>query len=284
MTFFNSFYYFFNHIIYFISIRDLIEIFFLSICIYGITRLFTADSSTKLLVYFYYYCGFLFVAYTFNLETILWALTAATPSCAVLFFLFHQKQLQKNFITLQSIYDVKITESINTPELIIRYSLTAFSHNKKINWIIQNNNLLTSYLTTQYLLQAPLTQEFFAFTITNPLYDSNFALWIDAAGKLQGINVSWAFKNDNSWYNPSVNTLNEWQQQALELSLKTDVHIVQTNPLDHTFSVMINGHLYQNLSAQHTLQLLKKNNPFKKYHSGALVHEKTSSKITDQPH
>lgn len=284
MAFFDQFFYFFNHVITSVGIRDIIEIIFLSISIYGLTRLFTADSTTKLLVYFYYYCGLLFIAYTFNLDIITWALITTAPCCTLLFFLFHQKQLQKNFITLRSIHCAKTTELIEIPELIIRNSLNAFSHKKKINWIIQHNDILNSFLTTQCHMQAPLTQELFNLITSSPLYDSNMAFWINSAGTLYAINAAWNFEIDLSWHNYEIGNLSDWQQYALTLSTKTDAQIVQTNPLDHTFTILTNGHLYQNLSTQQALQLLKKNNPSKKYHLGALIHEKESSKIIDQSH
>jgi hypothetical protein len=172
MIFSNSLSYFFNQIIPSIGVKDGIEIILLSTGIYGIIRLLTTDYSTKLLIYFYYYCGLLLISYTFNLDIIIWALITIAPCCTILFFLFHQKQLQKNFITLRSVHCAKTTELMDTPELIIRTSLNAFSHNKNINWIIQYNDMLNPFLTTQCQLQAPLNQELFALIISSPLYDA----------------------------------------------------------------------------------------------------------------
>lgn len=241
----------------FCVLKDALEIIFFTSVFYLFCVWLKKDKSHNLLVYFFGYCSIFCCAVLLNLATIVTFLLYATPIVLILFIIFHQELLQRNFITLTQmpITSVDVTD---WHEQLIRASLHAINNNKQLICVIEHRADLAPFLYAPIILNSPLAQNLVTLVIDSTGFDQKKILWCNTQGKLLGINGEWQITAHQTWQTQSVHELPTWKQDALLMTLKTDTIIYKADPSKRAFDVIIKGMAYENLAAHQTLLLLKK--------------------------
>lgn len=237
--------------------RDLCEISFFSLTIYWFCIWLKKDTRHNLLPAFYGYSLLLFGAHLLKLSTLLTFLFATSPIAIMLFILFHQELLQRNFITFRK-KSIDITTHNEWIEALIRSCLVSINNSKELLFIIESKDELKPFLSTPFLLNTAIQDTLLEFLIKNPHFDSEKMVWINAQGDLVAIHASWKFNIHESWQSEKVKELPSWQQDALLMTLKTDSIIGKADPTKRLFDVVIQGKLYESISAQSALLFIKK--------------------------
>jgi hypothetical protein len=234
-----------------------LEIIFFTSIIYYFCVWLKKDKNKNLVVYFFSYCAIFSFAALLNLATIVTFLITCAPIALILFIIFHQELLQRNFITLTNM-PITSLEVADWPEQLIRASLHAINNNKQLICVIEHRADLKPFLYTPLVFNAPLAQNLITLLIDSPGFDQKKIFWCNAHGKLIGINGEWQITPHETWQTQSVADLPAWKQDALLMTLKTDTIIFKADPSKRSFDVIIKGVTYENLAAHQTLLLLKK--------------------------
>ena len=241
----------------FSSIKAGLEIIFFTSITYYFCLWLKKDKNNNLVIYFFSYCAIFSLAALLNLATIITFLIFSAPIALILFIIFHQELLQRNFITLTNM-PIASFEVADWPEQLIRASLHAINNNKQLICVIEHRADLKPFLYTPLLFNAPLAQNLVTLLIDSPGFDQKKILWCNAHGKLIGINGEWQITPHETWQTQQVTELPTWKQDALLMTLKTDTIIFKADPTKRSFDVVIKGITYENLAAHQALLLLKK--------------------------
>lgn len=255
------------------SLIDSIEIIFFSIGIYYFSLWLKQDRQKNLLFSFYGYCSIVFSCYYLNLPTLTLFLFITAPIAIMLFILFHQELLQKNFIALAAINALKPEEENDWLETVIRGCLIAINNNKTIYGVIENKDSLASMLTCHMPLYADIQKNVLAMTLESSSYDQEKMLWITAQGKLLGINTQWNNSPSDIIASNNVAMLALWQQEALFFTHKTDAIIFSINPSSRSFTLIAQGKIVNQVSAAHALTTIRKFISSKPNLKGDIAHE-----------
>lgn len=259
-------------------IKDLVEILFLSGAIYYFSLWLKKDRRHNLLVYFYAYCAIFLVANLLHLPTISAFLAYSSPLILILFIIFHQELLQRNFITLAKASVTISEEADEWLENIIRASLYAINNNKQLLCVIENHSDLKPFLDTPVIFNSPLQQNILMLLLDSNGFDAQKLLWCNTHGRLVGINCTWRITSHDVWQSSQVKELPSWQQDALLMTLKTDTIVFKADPAKRTFDLITKGTLHENISAHHTLALIKKQLPQSQTIKGDLAHDSKNKK------
>lgn len=245
----------FSSAIMFFTWRDAIEVIFFSTLIYAISLWLKKDIQKNLLGYFYLYCLMFFIAYQTRLTAITYTLVIGAPICAMLFILMHQRTLQKNLIALRSITPAK--QDTNTwLETLVQVCLARLDNEQEIMCIIEHQEHLESLLTTPLALHANIQKELLEILIASPSFNKNGMLWLNARGKMLGINATW--KNPHNDELSSENhDYHAWKTAALFFTAATDAIILRSVPATRTFTIIMQGAIHEQLRAPATLALIK---------------------------
>ncbi len=241
----------------FSALKDVIEILFFSSVIYCFCLWLKKDKKHNLLIYFFSYCLVFCFGVLLNLATVVAFLTYSTPITLLLFIIFHQELLQRNFITLTNM-PICTSESSDWIEQLIRASLHAINNNKQLICAIEHRTSLKPFLYSPLVFNSPLAQNLVSLLVDSTGFDSRKIFWCSSQGKLIGINSEWQVCPHETWQSQATIELPTWKQDALLMTLKTDTIIFKADPSKRAFDVVIKGTLYENLAAHQTLSLLKK--------------------------
>lgn len=264
-------------------IKDVIEIIFFTNVIYFFSLWLKKDTSHNLLIYFFSYCAMFCFATLLNLATVVTFLIYSAPIVLLLFIIFHQELLQRNFITLTNT-PIASFDIADWPEQLIRACLHAINNNKELICVIEHRADLRPFLKTPLLFNSPLAQNLLTLLIDSNGFDQQKVLWCNAQGKLVGINGEWQITANETWQSAIVNTLPAWKQDALLMTLKTDTLIFRVDPSKRAFDVIIKGANYENLAAHQTLLLLKKHLALPSSYKGDPSHDRfTQTHNSQQP-
>lgn len=260
---------------------DMAEILFFSWIIYGASCWLKKDRQKPLLLYFYGYCILLFGAYYAQLSTMSTFLFWATPGACMLFILMHQDTLQKNSIALKKHVPAQRTAQEDWLEALFRSCLVALNKkNMPISGVIEHTDSLHQFLTTPFALQVPLQEQLLDLLFVSSSYDSAKLIWLSAPAHLCGINASWKTVLEKEWLSPEVGQLTPHLQNALFFTTKTDAVFFSLAPETRTVNLVIQGKIYEKISAQHALMILKKY--FRQIpdsqNKGAITHENSAKK------
>lgn len=267
----------------FSSIKDGIEIFFFATIIYFFCLWLKKDKNHNLLIYFFGYSVVFCFAALLNLATIVTFLIYSAPITLLLFIIFHQELLQRNFITLTNTHS-KAIEVADWQEQLIRASLHAINNNKQLICAIEHRADLNPFLYAPLVFNTPLSQNLITFLIDSAGFDQKKILWCNAHGKLIGINGEWQVTPHETWQTQSVTELPTWKQDALLMTLKTDTIIFKADPSKRVFDVVIKGTVYENLAAHQVLMLFKKHLAIPSSYKGELNNDRITQKhSTEQP-
>ena len=259
--------------------KDALEIGFFSLIVYIFSLWLKNDTRNNLLVYFYGYCAVVAFSSLLHLPIITAFLLYTSPLALILFIIFHQETLQRNFITLRK-SEISLEHSGDWLEDLIRTNLYAINANKQMICIIEHQTSLKPFLETPFLCDSPVQQKMLIVLLESNGFDCNKMVWCTSHGKLMGINAQWNIHVDSTWQAQSVKELPEWQQDALLMTMKTDAIIFKSDPAKRSFDVVVKGIVHQDLSAAQTLAFIKKQLSHAPLLKGDLSHEQFTQKRT----
>jgi len=239
-------------------IKSSLEILFFSSIIYLFSIWLNKDKRHNLLFHFYAYCAFFCCASLLHLATIVTFFIYAAPFTVMLFILFHQELLQRNFITLKHAPIISSEENSDWVEQLIRASLHAINNNKQLMCVIEHHCHLKPFITAAVTVQSPLSQNLLTMLIDSPSFDHTKMIWCSSQAKIIGINATWNSMHDQAWLAQPVKELELWQQDALLMTLKTDTIVFKADPAKRAFDIIIKGVYHESIPAHHALALIKK--------------------------
>lgn len=237
--------------------KDIIEILFLSGVFYYISCWLKRDFQKPLLLYFYGYCGLFIVTHYAHLNTISSSLLLFAPVIAIGFIVLHQETLQRNFIMLHNITPSP-HQSEHWTESLIRASLVGVSNNKQIRCLIEKKDALTAAIECPVFLESTITQGLLDMLIDSNSFDSDKMVWLKQDGTLKGINCTWKKTSVEEWLAQEVKEQEEWLQDALFFTSKTDALFFLINPTSRTCTLVAQGKVIERVSAHSALKTIKR--------------------------
>lgn len=236
-------------------IKQALEIFFFSGIVYGFSLWLKNDKRTNLLLYFYGYYIIFSCAFFLDLTTVSLFLLYSSPLALLLFIIFHQDVLQRNFIALTKTRDTCSNPTEQWLENLIRICLHQMNNNSCLYIVIENHSDLKPFIQSDYLLNSPISLELLSLVIESPHFDSKKIIWCSSTGTLIGLNGSWHMASDSS----QQSAIPSWQQEALLMTLKTDTIVFKVNSTKRSFEVVLKGIMYDAISASQIVPFIKKN-------------------------
>lgn len=240
------------------TFKDIAEILLISSALYYFSLWLKQDRQKNLLFSFYGYCAAVFGCYALGLQTLTLLLFVTCPIALMLFIVFHQELLQKNFIALATINIAAQEQESDWLAIVIRACLVAINHNKTVYGVIEHRDSLASMLTTDMPLYTDIQQNVLTMALESSAYDQEKMLWINAQGKLLGINTHWNVSATDIVTSNNAAMLALWQQEALFFTHKTDAIVFFIAPSTRTFTLVAQGKIVEHVNANHALTTIKK--------------------------
>jgi hypothetical protein len=240
-----------------ISWRDCIEILFFSATLYSLSKWIKKDRQKNLLPYLYAYCFLVAGSYFLHCATITFVLITFAPAALMMLFMMHQQTLQKNFITLNNITPRPQLESDDWLELLLRASLMTLNNNKNVAIVIERADSLQEFLSASLQLNTTVHKDLLTLMFESSLYDSEKIMWLNAHGKLIGMNGTWHMVEHDEWLSTEVKKVDAWQQKAIFVSSKTDALIIKMIASKKIATVCIGGKVIDNINTSQLLRLVK---------------------------
>ena len=243
------------------SWRDGIEIIFFSVLCYSTAYWFKQDQQKNLLGYFILYVFTIFTAYILNLSTITLFLYFYSPVIMMIFLMLHQKTLQKNLLSLAR--KSPITIENNWINDLIQIKLRALNNMQELICIIEQSDSIIDFLENPLPLNLFLTYDHALLLVESNLIKQNTMILISKTGIIKGINcrikpeiiketlnISEKQKDNNN------NNNNNFILLAKAITAINDTIIIMNSPATRKFSVICNGKLINQLSADSIQALL----------------------------
>jgi len=243
---------FYQHL-YDLGWRDVVEIVFFSLIVYGLQLWLSHDTQKPLLGYWYTYCGLWIGASFLNLSTITLALLVLLPAAITLFVLIHQRTLQKNYLSLRTVH-AQYPSPDNWLDVLMQTALININRNTSLYAVIEHQDSLETMLTTPLPLHAILKKELLVLLLDSITLDNEKYVWVTTQGLIRGINATWSSHTD------AINTpksLSEWQQDALFFTALTDAIVLHANCADRTFTIVAKGTIVENMTAHNAQRYIK---------------------------
>ncbi|HEV2601713.1 MAG TPA: hypothetical protein VGT41_05420 [Candidatus Babeliales bacterium] len=262
--------------------RDLIEIIFFTSIIYAISLWLKNDLHKNLLGYFYLYCGCFFVTNIASLPTINCFLLMCAPIALLLFIIFHQFTLQKNFVALRNIIPITEKKS-HWLETVIQACLININRNKEITCIIEHTDSLENMINTPLQFHADISNELMQLLINSNSFDQTQMLWLTSTGKIVGINGQWKATPQTETHGAKKST--SWIEDTILYSEKTDAIIIKISPMQHTFTIITHGTVYHHVTPSNTITFITKqiSTHSSSYKKGETAHAHTPQTAKKQP-
>ncbi|MFT6765374.1 MAG: hypothetical protein ACJAZS_000250 [Alteromonas naphthalenivorans] len=236
--------------------QDAVEVLAFSGGVFYLSTWLRKDTSTPLLGIFYGYCTFFLATYYFQLLTLSTALLTFAPITIAVCLMLHQSTLQKNFIALHAIAPKKTTS--NWVDLLMRSSLVALGENKPVTVLIEKTQALDTLLSSDYPFDCVLSEGLFQVLIGSSAFCADEMLWVSNSGKLRAINSQWKKSSVDEWLAQEVKEQEQWLQDALFFTSKTDAIFFKLHPKSRTFTLVAQGKILQHASAHAALRMIKK--------------------------
>lgn len=197
--------------------------------------------------------------WAFELTAIMTFLFITAPVVLVLFIIFHQDALQKNFVMLRNAMPFKSAHvSKDWLETLIGNCLTAANNNKTIYCVIEHKDSLEQIITCPLLLHADVQKNLLALSLDSQVFDAKKMIWINSQGKLLGLNASWNSTLEESVMTDSVKNLDLWQQDALFFTAKTDAIVFKLCHKTRSFDIVAQSKVFNNVNTTHALKTIEK--------------------------
>jgi hypothetical protein len=242
---------------FFYDWRDVIEIVFFSSIVYYFSLWLKKDRQKNLLLYFYVYCSILLISHHAHLATVSSFLFITAPIACMLFILFHQELLQRNFVALRAIKADPI-EHGDWLETLLRTVLVAVNNNKEIQCIIEHNDSLSSVLNTPMPLYADLQKNLLDMLLESDAFDQHKMIVVNSHGRLLGINASWNTQLQENWLADELKSKEKWQQDALFFTAKTDAVVFRITPATRLFDIVAQGKILNSVNAALAVKTIQK--------------------------
>jgi hypothetical protein len=171
----------------------------------------------------------------------------------MLFILFHERMIQKNFITISNKKESKDNKG-NWIQDLIRGTLFAINSKKDFICIIEKDDNLSNFIKTKCLFYADLKQDIFEILIEKQIENNNYFIWTNDKGKLIAINCNWNLDNDSYMIQDNMP---KWKQDAIFITSYTDVIIFKTNAISRTIDFIMKGKIIENINISDWINILK---------------------------
>lgn len=263
------------------SWRNVLEVTFFCMVVYYFSLWLKKDVQKNLLGYFFSYCLLTIGASLMELDTIVHFLMLATPVGLMLFIVFHQFTLQKNFVTLRNLVPAQ-HHNADWLETLVRSCLIAISTNKEVICIIEHHDSLQEHLNTPLPLHIPVSKEMLDILFSSSSFASTHMLWINSQGIVRGINARW-HESHGSWTSDLVPADQQWKHDAILHTEKTDALVLKITRTNNAFEVVASGTLFENVSAAKTIAFVAKYLRTSSIDAkGDFIHEKNNEKNHQQ--
>lgn len=239
-----------KHYIFF-TVNDIVEIIFFSTLFYYCTCWLKRDTNNKLLAPFYGYFATLMSAHLFQLPTISYFLFLFSPAAVMLFIIYHQENLQRNFIAQRTITPIKKNADSHWIELLFGSFIESLNVNKKLICIIEQDAALAPLLTAPFTLDVPIQRELISALLQTPLYNSSKMIWVTAKGNIISTNATWKIILPNA-------TSHDWHHTALHASSKTDAIILMAMHGTKEFNIIYQGQIIEELNSTQAIGVIKR--------------------------
>jgi len=234
---------------------DILEIMLFAYIFYTVTAWLAQDKQTNLVAGFYGYCGTFFAVHYLQMQAASSFLFLFSPVFLIFFFIIHQKNIQRNFITHKNIQPAQ-TQKLPWVEELIKSSLVAATHNKKIIVVIEGSSSLQQMLHAPFFIDTPMHKSLIELLLLSQSFDDNKMLWITQHGLLRALNVSW---NTPAPEFEETVSLPAWQQEALLITAHTDALVFASN-VNRTFTIIAHGKKLDNVLTNQALSMLHQYN------------------------
>jgi hypothetical protein len=238
------------------SFSDLTEIIFFSSLIYCCSIWLKNDKQKNLLASFYILLSIFISSNFFQLTNVTNFFISFFPVILVVFFLIHQRTLQKNFIALKKIQPAKNFIDNDWVDSFMRAIFNAMSNNKQMTCIIEGQNSLADFIKTPFTISAPISKELIDILINSHNYEQQKMMWISWDGKINAINGIWNIKNYELWFSENSQNMNDWQQDAIIFTSKINCILFRTYPSKRTLDIVLQGRLIEDMSPNNALNLI----------------------------
>ena len=239
--------------------------------VYYFSLWLSADKQKNLVMPFYAYCGALCASQLIGLYSLHMLLLYGAPCAVMVFILFHQQVLQKNFVTLRR-YSVSTVQSASWVETLISMCLYAMNKNKNLSIAIEQNDILQPFVKSSCSMNAPVQEQIFEFIIDSTRLDPEKVIWIQNTGYILGANVTWYDELSPSMIDGAYGNCTPQQIMGIALTQKTDAIVITLCPQERTFTITMQGTIINSVTATMALNMLKKmmvGKPSKKVNSQA---------------
>ncbi|MBN2267006.1 MAG: hypothetical protein JW725_01545 [Candidatus Babeliaceae bacterium] len=237
--------------------RDLIEIGAFSTAMYAIIRLLAQDKQKRLLFWFYGFYASFFISFYFGISGLTITLALSAPAIAMLFIVFHQQTLQKNFITLASLTPLPEHTEKWLPELI-QATLQAVNVNKSSFIIIERSQSIGDMVSGGCTLNAPITLETLELLLHATPESYPFILWVNQVGKIKAYKPTIILPYENSWTSEEIQLMDQLVQDGGIISTKSDALAFSLSAHTRFFTLTVDGKLFERLSASSLLSALNR--------------------------
>ncbi len=251
---------------YFLMLHDIAEIIIYSSILYCCCLWFKTDTTKNILIYFLAYCAFIISAWAMELSTLTPFLLSYSPIALLLFIIFHQKTLQRNFITLCTLTSTDMLHK-DWITVLLSNCLSSINNKKDLFIIIEHKNSLEQFLNVPFFINAPMSKELISILFSSNSCDEKKMIWLDTNGRIRSINTLWHSTTETKHLSLTKN--------ALFYTLHTDAIMIYTNHINRTFSTIINGKEITTLSAQQIHTLIKKQLSLKTTHQNKGSHHES---------
>lgn len=262
------------------SWQDGAEILFFAAIIYSISTWLKEDHNHKLLPAFYGYIGLFYSAYFFELPTAQNVLLYAAPIVATLAIIYHQKQLQKNFILArkQPIEPKKVAAP-NWIETCIRSSLIVAHQKKSVTGIIERRDNIEHMIDHPFYLNIHMQKDILNLLLLNDSYQPKKPMLIQKNGNIISVNCSWSddLTNDALF---STGSEPEWQRYGSLITAKTDAIVFHVDSEPSKSGLCYQGETITKMTSDQILQFIKQ--AMHKENKKTMSHEKGNENENSQ--
>lgn len=233
--------------------RDIIEILFLTLVIHRIQYWLKKDFS-NVLHYFQCYIFLLFCSYFFNLQILYPLLLISSPLIAMIMVLIHQKKIQQHYVSVKK--KISTTSPADWVQELLQAVLIAKNKNIHCLCVIERNDTLENFLKIPCQFDARLSRYLLVSLIESPHYSPEKFIWCTANGRITSINTSWKDHSHEFWFSSSIQKEQQWKQDAIFYTTQFDCIVFKINEINHSFDVVIQGAIAENLSSTQVAHLL----------------------------
>ncbi|MEX0849560.1 MAG: hypothetical protein WD055_04990 [Candidatus Dependentiae bacterium] len=224
--------------------KDIVEITTLSYLFYWWLHWLKQDKQKQLSLYFYGYSLFWAACSLGNLTTLLTCIEYTAPYTIILFILIHQKNLQRNFISLFKVKPAQKTD-IDWLQEIVRFCLQA---NGNISILIEHQNSLNNLLSINVPMHTQISTQLLQFLYHSSDFNAKHYILIDTQGNILGIDVTWQKPLALTGINENEST------KASYYLMNSDAFMLQYNHQNRLFTIIMKEHIYTNLTTAQVLQ------------------------------